>query len=180
MGWSLGGQIALRAALVAPDRFARLMLVCSSPRFIRAYDWPHAMLENTLHQFAGALKRPQQTLARFYLSRCRAMSWPVKPCGCCGMSRAASGTRSAGTGTWTGTLIDGRSEEQLNCLKCPSFWLLGGKDALVPGSVEQDLINLHIPEAGFRCLKGCAHALSYPIRLRALELVNRFFGTTNE
>lgn len=182
MGWSLGGQIALRAALVAPDRFARLMLVCSSPRFIRAYDWPHAMLENTLHQFAGALKRdPQQTLARFLslqvqgdeLAReaLRLLRHEVA-------QHPAPDPLALEHGLELLLTVDLR--EQLNCLKCPSFWLLGDKDALVPGSVEQDLINLHIPEAGFRCLKGCAHApfISHPAQ--SVELVNRFFGTTNE
>ncbi|MCB1863471.1 MAG: pimeloyl-[acyl-carrier protein] methyl ester esterase, partial [Gammaproteobacteria bacterium] len=64
--------------------------------------------------------------------------------------------------------------------QCPSFWLLGEKDALVPGSVAQELALLAIPQAEFECLKGCAHApfISHPAR--SLALVKQFFGTADE
>jgi len=178
IGWSLGGQIAQRAALMAPERIRRLMLVCSSPRFIRAHDWPHAMLQQTLHQFADALKRDhQQTLIRFLslqvkgddlaretlrLLRQEVAQHPVPD------------PQALEDGLELLLTIDLRA--QLNRLQCPSFWLLGDKDALVPGSVQQDLLALNIPNAGFQLLKGCAHApfLSHPAQ--SLESIRRFLG----
>lgn len=39
VGWSLGGTIALSAALRQPDRFMKLQLVSSTPRFLNCGDW---------------------------------------------------------------------------------------------------------------------------------------------
>jgi pimeloyl-[acyl-carrier protein] methyl ester esterase len=43
LGWSLGGQFALRAAALAPERVARLVLVGCTPRFTQAADWAHGV-----------------------------------------------------------------------------------------------------------------------------------------
>ena len=43
VGWSLGGQLALRAAMLAPERVARLVLIATTPRLVRADDWPHGV-----------------------------------------------------------------------------------------------------------------------------------------
>ncbi|HET6654891.1 MAG TPA: pimeloyl-ACP methyl ester esterase BioH [Gammaproteobacteria bacterium] len=56
LGWSLGGMIALAAALQAPADIAGLLLVSTTPRFVTAPDWPHAMAPETLSKFAAELK----------------------------------------------------------------------------------------------------------------------------
>jgi pimeloyl-[acyl-carrier protein] methyl ester esterase len=43
IGWSLGGMIVQRLAIDAPERVTRLVLVGSSPCFVRRPDWPHAL-----------------------------------------------------------------------------------------------------------------------------------------
>ena len=43
VAWSLGGQLALRAAMLAPERVARLVLIATTPRLVRAADWPHGV-----------------------------------------------------------------------------------------------------------------------------------------
>jgi pimeloyl-[acyl-carrier protein] methyl ester esterase len=66
LGWSLGGAVALAWAQRAPSRISRLLLVTTTPKFIAATDWPHAMTEQTLARFADELHvalRP--TLLRF-------------------------------------------------------------------------------------------------------------------
>ncbi|MFO1281241.1 MAG: alpha/beta fold hydrolase [Burkholderiales bacterium] len=66
VGWSFGGQIALRWAARDPARISRLALVCTSPRYVAADDWPHAMAAETLDRFAGdLLGSPARTLSRF-------------------------------------------------------------------------------------------------------------------
>lgn len=66
LGWSLGGQLALRAALDYPQSVARLVLLASTPRFVAGPDWPHGMAAAELDGFAGALcADPGATLLRF-------------------------------------------------------------------------------------------------------------------
>jgi pimeloyl-[acyl-carrier protein] methyl ester esterase len=44
----------------------RVVLIASSPRFVRAEDWPHGLPAATLRQFAAQLERdPGQTIADF-------------------------------------------------------------------------------------------------------------------
>jgi len=55
VGWSLGGQLALRAALLAPERVARLVLIATTPRFRRAPDWPYGVDDALLAQMRARL-----------------------------------------------------------------------------------------------------------------------------
>ena len=41
MGWSLGGLIALTAALDLPDQVTSVVAMCSTPRFVRTEGWPY-------------------------------------------------------------------------------------------------------------------------------------------
>ncbi|MFN3716316.1 MAG: pimeloyl-ACP methyl ester esterase BioH [Thiobacillus sp.] len=66
LGWSLGGQVALRAALDHPQSVARLVLLASTPRFVSAADWPHGMDGAELDGFAASLRADcRATLLRF-------------------------------------------------------------------------------------------------------------------
>jgi pimeloyl-[acyl-carrier protein] methyl ester esterase len=56
LGWSLGGLVAMRWALARPHRVDRLVLVATSPRFVAAADWAHAMAPETLARFGDELR----------------------------------------------------------------------------------------------------------------------------
>ena len=43
VGWSLGGTVALAAAISRPNRFLNLQLVSSTPCFINRTDWQHGV-----------------------------------------------------------------------------------------------------------------------------------------
>lgn len=67
LGWSLGGLIALHAALLGLP-IERLIVTGTSPCFCRQESWPHATDPQTLHDFARELKqRHRATLLRFLL-----------------------------------------------------------------------------------------------------------------
>jgi len=55
IAWSLGGQFALRAAARAPERIAGLVLIGTTPRFLRSEDWPHGADARTLEQMRAHL-----------------------------------------------------------------------------------------------------------------------------
>jgi pimeloyl-[acyl-carrier protein] methyl ester esterase len=66
VGWSLGGQLALQLANERTLDVRRLVLIGSSPRFMRADDWAHGMPAVAMRQFAAELERdPAKTLADF-------------------------------------------------------------------------------------------------------------------
>jgi pimeloyl-[acyl-carrier protein] methyl ester esterase len=56
LGWSLGGQLALRIAARTPARVSRLVLVASTPKFVAGSDWPHGLEPEVLQRFAAGLQ----------------------------------------------------------------------------------------------------------------------------
>ena len=66
LGWSFGATVALRWARLAPERVARLVLVCATPRFVASADWAPAMAPATLARFGDELRVAYRlTLQRF-------------------------------------------------------------------------------------------------------------------
>lgn len=57
IGWSLGGQLALQLAAMAPDRIRRLVLIGSTPKFLASKDWPHGLDHDVLRRFATGLQK---------------------------------------------------------------------------------------------------------------------------
>ncbi len=74
LGWSLGGQVAMRAALDHPDRISRLILLAATPKFVASADWDCGMAVADLQAFGTALlAEPQATLLRFMSLQTRGM-----------------------------------------------------------------------------------------------------------
>ena len=57
LGWSLGGQVAIRLATAARIRVRRLILVATTPRFVAAADWPHGLPDGQVRVMARDLRR---------------------------------------------------------------------------------------------------------------------------
>ncbi|KVW97349.1 pimeloyl-ACP methyl ester esterase BioH [Thiobacillus denitrificans] len=75
LGWSLGGQVAMRAALDHPRKVTRLILLASTPKFVATEDWQRGMAPADLQDFGAALLAdPQATLLRFLSLQTRGMS----------------------------------------------------------------------------------------------------------
>jgi pimeloyl-[acyl-carrier protein] methyl ester esterase len=74
LGWSLGGQVSMRAALDHPRRITRLVLLAATPKFVAIEDWTRGMALADLEEFGAALKAdPQATLLRFLSLQTRGM-----------------------------------------------------------------------------------------------------------
>jgi pimeloyl-[acyl-carrier protein] methyl ester esterase len=175
VGWSLGGSIALEAALTAPQRLRGLLLVTATPRFVRGPSWPHAMPEETLVRFRDALGTgPQATLEQFLCLQVR------------GSDRAREVLRSLrrGLARWPppspealdaglGLLREVDLRARLGGLRVPSLWLYGGRDTLVPRGGAESLAAL-LPAARVERIEGAAHAPFLSHREESLELLRRF------
>lgn len=165
IGWSLGGLIALEAALKAPERVRALILLTATPRFIRAPDWPAAVEIGTLAQFhAALLADPAGTLDRFLALQVR------------GSKSARDNLRTlrrelaqrpaplpAALALGLDLLRNTDLREGIGALACPTLWLFGGRDTLVPAAMSADIARL-LPRAHCQVIEGAAHApfLSHP------------------
>ncbi|MFK7814718.1 MAG: alpha/beta fold hydrolase [Gammaproteobacteria bacterium] len=66
IGWSLGGLLAQLYVNQYPERVQSLMLIGSTPKFVSAKDWLHAMQISTFQQFVKQYDAsPQETLKKF-------------------------------------------------------------------------------------------------------------------
>lgn len=66
LGWSMGGLVALHAALTLPQ-VRHLVMLAASPSFVRRPTWPNAVDARLLQQFATELRQDQsKTMAHFF------------------------------------------------------------------------------------------------------------------
>lgn len=134
LGWSLGGVIALQAALDFPQQVRALAMLDSTPRFVRGGDWPHAISPEILQQFATDLRADHRgTLERFLALEAL------------GSDSAQEDLRRLRRDTFSGqppsvrALCEGLEvlehtdlRPRLRELDQPSAWIAGRRDRLVP------------------------------------------------
>lgn len=66
-GWSLGGQIAIKLALRLSNQINKLILVATTPSFIKREHWQWGMDEATVQMFMNNLEKQYvQTINRFF------------------------------------------------------------------------------------------------------------------
>jgi pimeloyl-[acyl-carrier protein] methyl ester esterase len=158
LGWSLGGMVATQLALTTPAKVEKLILTCSTPRFITADDWPWAMEPAVLAGFAQALQEDYQgTLERFLSLQIASGSegrhslrqlreillqspTPAAPALCDGLTILRSADLRA----------------QLPALHCATLMILGERDKLVPAAVGPAVKAL-LPQARIDVIKEAGH-----------------------
>jgi len=67
-GWSLGGQLAIELALRQPTRVEKLVLISTTPSFVKREDWQWGMEAAMLQLFAQNLKRNYATTMKRFLT----------------------------------------------------------------------------------------------------------------
>ena len=134
LGWSLGGAFVTRLALDYPQRVSHLICLASSPRFVLGEAWPHAVASDTFARFARDLQADWQAVVQRFLalevfgsdaqkSELRWLREQVYKHGDPDLQALLYGLQLLGE-------IDLRAE--LTDLHCPSLWLGGSRDRLVP------------------------------------------------
>ena len=176
MGWSLGAQIALPAALREPQRLEALVMLSGTPCFVRRSDWPCGMEEADLLQFGDALMtNPAQTLMRFLGLQVRGVQQSREILRQLKESismRPAVSKDALLTGLQLLLQTDQRS--QLHQLKVPSLWFYGEQDKLVTAATAGCVRQL-LADAKIEMIDGAGHApfLSHSEQCtQALEFLN--------
>jgi len=165
LGWSLGGLLALRAALDAPEAVVGLVLANTTPRFVTAPGWPHAMPPEQLQEFAAGLQQDyRDTLLRFLSLQVRGDDAAR------GSLRQLREALFARGEPYTGSLAAGlellRSGDlraELSRLRLPTLVIAGGYDRLTPPEASEVMAEA-IPGARMALIPKSAHApfISHP------------------
>jgi pimeloyl-[acyl-carrier protein] methyl ester esterase len=133
LGWSLGGLVAMRAALDAPANVRGLVLISSSPRFVVGDGWPNGVAPSVFAEFgAGLADDYRGTIERFLAletlgseharAELRALKADVFAHGEPAMPALTEGLRVLDA-------TDLRAE--LSRIRVPSLWIAGRRDRLV-------------------------------------------------
>ncbi len=165
LGWSLGGLVALAAALRAPKRVAGLILLTTTPRFTQAVDWTPAMAEATLAEFRDGLDGdPSATLARFLALQVRGGTSARETLRALRQAQSARpDPNPAALSLGLEMLADEDLRGRLADIRCPALWLFGSRDTLVPAQVAER-VEMLMPGASTAIIAGAAHApqVSHP------------------
>jgi pimeloyl-[acyl-carrier protein] methyl ester esterase len=175
IGWSLGGSLALQAALDAPERVTGLCLVTATPRFTQSPDWPKAMPQATLKGFHRALlEDPPGTLERFLSLQVRGSESARELLRDLrhrlGREPPAS---DAALASGLDLLRDCDLRDRLDAIEQPSLWLYGERDTLVPAA-SAEYLSEFMPQARISRIPGSAHAPFLSHRQAALEHLQPF------
>lgn len=159
LGWSLGGQVAMRAALDHPDKIARLVLLASTPRFVASTEWAHGMAAADLQAFGEALiADPAATLLRFLSLQTRGMPNQKQTLQALRTSFLTAPPAQAESLMSGLTLLrDTDLRDDLPHLKQPALVIHGASDTLTPPGAGVWLANT-LPHAQHVALTRAAHA----------------------
>lgn len=159
LGWSLGGQFALRNALEHPDRVRGLVMLASSPRFVTGDDWAHGVKPTLFRDFGEALSNDFRgtldgflalealgsTTAQTELRELRSKVF----------ERGEPSPEALLRGLALLDAFDARAE--LPRLRVPSLWISGRRDRLVPAGAMPAAAEL-APDAESLVIRDAGHA----------------------
>jgi len=150
IGWSLGGLVALHAALDRADHVRGLAMIASSPRFVSAPDWPHAVKLEIFEQFDAGLRNDWRATIERFLALEALGSEHTQAClhelRARVFERGEPALAALETGMHVLETTDLRS--RLPQLAVPSLWLAGRRDRLVPAAAMRWSAQ-HSPQGRF-------------------------------
>ncbi|MEQ1602698.1 MAG: pimeloyl-ACP methyl ester esterase BioH [Methylophilaceae bacterium] len=158
-GWSLGGQVAMRIALLQPQRVRRLVLVGATPCFVNSDDWQQGMEAKVFEKFASQIgENYQSTLIKFLSLQCMGASDARVTIKQLRESLAERPLPALGAlENALRLLLETDLRAEINQLKLPVLLMHGDRDTLAPLSAAQWLAQ-HLPASRLQVFAGASHA----------------------
>jgi pimeloyl-[acyl-carrier protein] methyl ester esterase len=165
VGWSLGGQVAMRIALDQPEVVKKLVLVGSTPCFVNVSGittqthWQHGIDQDVFEQFSdNVAKDYQKTIINFLTLQCMG-------------SRSAGSTIRFLRGEFAtqpepvnqvlqsalNILLETDLRKEISSIDKPTLIIHGDKDTLAPVQAANWMAQ-QLPEALLRVISGASHA----------------------
>ena len=158
-GWSLGGLVALHAASGHPQRIPALAMVCATPKFVVAHDWPPGMPAGVFHGFADGLRVDwRSTVDRFIALEAFGsdhMRDELRMLRDAVLAHGEPSPRVLAEGLQV--LEEGDLRDALPTLRMPSLWIAGRRDRLVNPQAMRAAAAI-APEASFVQVEHAGHA----------------------
>jgi pimeloyl-[acyl-carrier protein] methyl ester esterase len=181
LGWSLGGLIALRAALDSPQMMRALILANATPRFVTAADWPEAMPPEQLQEFAAGLGQDyRETLLRFLSLQVRgdeSARASLRQLREALFARGEPETAALAAGLELLRVNDLRPE--LGRVRTPTLVIAGGYDRLTPPDAGKHMAET-IPGARYALIPKSAHAPFISHAEEFTSVLTAFMGDRHE
>ncbi|MDH5821809.1 pimeloyl-ACP methyl ester esterase BioH [Luteimonas sp. RD2P54] len=184
LGWSLGGLVALHAALSRPAAVHGLAMLCASPCFVRdaaGGDWRHGMSAEIFADFADGLRRDWRgTLERFIALEAFGSDHAREEVRTLRDAVFARGAPAAGV------MADGLALLQaadlraaLPALQVPSLWLAGRRDRVVDPRAMREAAA-RAPRARFEQVEHAGHAPFLTHADEVADALRRFAAALGE
>ncbi|MDR2219536.1 MAG: pimeloyl-ACP methyl ester esterase BioH [Methylobacillus sp.] len=180
IGWSLGGQIAIKLALNNPQHVNRLVLVDSTPCFVQSRDWQAGIAPEIFREFAAQVGDDyRETMTRFLGlqtfggASSRIVLRDLKERFFTRPAPQPAVLRDA-----LDILLTTDLREQLPRLQQPALLIHGSRDTLVPPDASRWMAT-QLPHARLMIINGASHApfLSHPAVF--MQTLREFFEETS-
>ncbi|MBC7785939.1 MAG: pimeloyl-ACP methyl ester esterase BioH [Methylophilaceae bacterium] len=159
LGWSLGGLVAQRIAILQPDRIRRLVLVGSTPCFVNHAGWQYGVNPAAFDDFArGVNENYQATILQFLTLQCMGASDARSTVR---QLRTALANKPAPTqATLQGALkvlLDSDLRDEVANIRKPTLLIHGDRDTLAPLQAAH-WMSQNLPLGFLRVIAGASHA----------------------
>lgn len=158
LGWSLGGLIALHAALRNPTPLSGLILVSTTPRFTVTDDWPHGQhttaVDNLAQGLSGDFRRTVDDFLTLQSLGDRDARARVRELRAAAFMHGEPDGVALQAGLQMLRAADLRA--QVGGLKVPALVIAGRRDRLTPLAASEWLAAA-IPQAELRVFQTAAH-----------------------
>ena len=159
LGWSLGGQIAMRIALDFPERVSRLILMSTTPKFVLAPDWQAGIPAQDLHVFVADMRADTRaTLLRFLSLQTRGTTGQktlLQTLRTSLFSQALPHAHALQAGLEM--LLQNDLRAEVKHIAQPTTVIHGSVDKLTPSAAGEWLAK-HLASARYHMIDGAAHA----------------------